>query len=75
MVAGKLDAKAVLAAIKKGNGTAVLTTVAGGKLSAAVVDGKVVLTDENGGTATVTATDLAATNGVVHVIDAVVLPK
>ncbi|HOZ79820.1 MAG TPA: fasciclin domain-containing protein [Ferruginibacter sp.] len=75
VVAGKLDAKAVLAAIKKGNGTAVLTTVAGGKLSAAVVDGKVVLTDENGGTATVTATDLAATNGVVHVIDAVVLPK
>lgn len=75
VVAGKLDAKSVLAAIKKGNGTAVLTTVAGGKLTAAVVNGKVVLTDENGGKATVTATDLAATNGVVHVIDAVVLPK
>ncbi len=42
---------------------------------AAVVKGKVVLTDEKGGKATVTATDLAATNGVIHVIDAVLLPK
>jgi len=75
VVAGKLDAKAVLAAIKKGRGKATLTTVAGGKLTAAVVDGKVVLTDENGGKSTVTATDLDATNGVIHVIDAVLLPK
>jgi uncharacterized surface protein with fasciclin (FAS1) repeats len=75
VVAGKLDAKAVLAAIKKGGGKAVLTTVAGGKLTAEVVMGKVVLTDEKGGKATVTATDLAATNGVIHVIDAVLLPK
>ncbi|MEO7491068.1 MAG: fasciclin domain-containing protein, partial [Ferruginibacter sp.] len=75
VVAGNLDAKAVLAAIKKGGGKAVLTTVAGGKLTAEVVMGKVVLTDEKGGKATVTATDLAATNGVIHVIDAVLLPK
>ena len=75
VVAGKLTAKAVLAAIKKGNGKAVLTTVQGGKLTAAIEDGKVVLTDENGGKATVTATDLAATNGVIHVIDTVLLPK
>lgn len=75
VVAGKLTAKAVLAAIKKGNGTAVLTTVQGGKLTAAIEGGKVVLTDENGGKSTVTATDLAATNGVIHVIDTVVLPK
>jgi uncharacterized surface protein with fasciclin (FAS1) repeats len=75
VVAGKLDAKAVLAAIKKGKGTAVLATVAGGKLSSAVVEGKVILTDENGGKATVTATDLEASNGVIHVIDSVVLPK
>lgn len=75
VVAGNLDAKAVLAAIKKGNGKATLTTVAGGKLTASVVDGKVVLTDENGGTSTVTATDLKGSNGIIHVIDAVVLPK
>ena len=75
VIAGRLNAKAVLAAIKNGNGKAVLTTVAGGKLTAAVVDGKVVITDEKGGKAVVTATDLKATNGVIHVIDAVLLPK
>ncbi len=74
VVAGKLDAKAVLAAIKKGKGKAVLTTVAGGKLTVAVENGKVVLTDEKGGKATVTATDLKASNGVIHVIDSVLLP-
>jgi uncharacterized surface protein with fasciclin (FAS1) repeats len=73
VVAGKLDAKAVLAAIKAGNGKAVLTTVAGGKLTASVENGKVVLTDEKGGKATVTATDLKASNGIIHVIDTVVL--
>jgi uncharacterized surface protein with fasciclin (FAS1) repeats len=74
VVAGKLNAAAVMAAIKKGNGTATLTTVSGGKLSAAIENGKVVLTDENGGKATVTATDLKASNGVIHVIDSVLLP-
>lgn len=75
VVAGNIDAAAVLKAIKDGNGKAVLTTVSGGKLTASVVDGKVILTDENGGTATVVATDLKAGNGIVHVIDGVVLPK
>lgn len=75
VVVGNLDAAAVLAAIKKGNGKVVLTTVAGGKLTAALEKGKVVLTDEKGGKATVTAADLKATNGVVHVIDHVLLPK
>ncbi len=75
VVAGNLDAKAVLEAIKKGNGKVVLTTVAGGKLTASVVDGKVMLTDENGGKAMVTATDLKGTNGVIHVIDSVLMPK
>jgi len=75
VVAGNLDAKAVLKAIKNGKGKVVLTTVAGAKLTASVVGGKVILTDEKGGKATVTATDLKGTNGVVHVIDAVLLPK
>ena len=74
VVAGNLDAKAVLSAIKKGKGKAVLTTVAGGKLTATLKDGKVVITDEKGGKATVTTADLKASNGVIHVIDAVLMP-
>ena len=74
VVAGKLDAKKVIAAINKGKGKVVLVTVAGGKLTASLAGGKVVLTDEKGGSATVTAADLKASNGVIHVIDAVLLP-
>jgi uncharacterized surface protein with fasciclin (FAS1) repeats len=75
VVSGNLDAAAVVAAIKSGNGKAVLTTVSGGKLTASMDMGKVKLTDESGNSAFVTATDLKGTNGVVHVIDGVVLPK
>lgn len=75
VVLGNLNAKAVLAAIKEGGGKAVLTTVAGGKLTATLVKGKVILTDEKGNMATVTATDLTASNGVIHVIDKVLLPQ
>ncbi len=75
VVSGNLDAAAVMAAIKSGNGKAVLTTVSGGKLTASLDMGKVKLTDESGNSAYVTATDLKGTNGVVHVIDGVVLPK
>ena len=75
VVAGKLDAAAVLAAIKKGGGKVVVPTVSGGKLTATVDNGKVKLTDENGGTAFVVAADLNANNGVIHVIDSVLLPK
>lgn len=74
VVAGNLDAKTVLAAIKKGNGKAVLTTVQGGKLTASLENGKVVLTDANGGKSTVVTTDLKAKNGVIHVIDTVLMP-
>jgi len=75
VVAGNLEAKKVLAAIKKGNGKASLKTVAGGQLTASVEDGKVILTDASGGKATVTATDLKGSNGVIHVIDNVLLPS
>jgi uncharacterized surface protein with fasciclin (FAS1) repeats len=75
VVSGDLDAAAVVAAIKKGNGKAELTTVSGGKLTASMDNGKVKLTDESGNSAFVTATDLKGSNGVVHVIDSVVLPK
>jgi uncharacterized surface protein with fasciclin (FAS1) repeats len=75
VVAGNLDAAAVVKAIKAGKGKAKVTTVSGGTLTASMKDGKVILTDENGGVSTVVATDLKAGNGVVHVIDSVVLPK
>jgi uncharacterized surface protein with fasciclin (FAS1) repeats len=75
VVSGNLDAAAVMAAIKKGKGKVVLTTVSGGKLTVSKKKGKVILTDENGGVSTVTATDLKGSNGVIHVIDSVVLPK
>jgi len=75
VVSGNLDAAAVLDAIKKGNGKVVLTTVSGGKLTASLDMGKVKLTDESGKSAFVTVADLKGTNGVIHVIDGVVLPK
>lgn len=75
VVAGNLDSKAVAKAIKKGKGKVELTTVAGGKLWA-MMDGKnVVLKDEKGGMSTITAVDLKGSNGVIHVIDTVVMPK
>lgn len=75
VVAGNLDAASVLKAIEAGKGTANVKTVSGGTLSASIVNGKVILTDENGNKSTVIATDLKAGNGIVHVIDSVVLPK
>jgi uncharacterized surface protein with fasciclin (FAS1) repeats len=75
VVAGNLDAASVLKAIKDGKGKVALKTVSGGTLTASLKNGKVILTDEKGGVATVTATDLKAGNGVVHVIDTVVMPK
>ncbi len=74
VVAGNLDAAAVVAAIKKGKGKAVVTTVNGASLTASLEGDKVILTDAKGGKSTVVATDLKASNGVVHVIDTVVLP-
>ena len=75
VVAGKIAAKDVAAAIKAGNGRAELTTVQGGKLVAMIDGSDVVLMDENGGRSKVTAVDVMTSNGVVHLIDSVVLPK
>jgi len=75
VVAGRYSAKKIIALITKGNGKAELKTVQGGILTASIVEGKVVLTDENGGTATVTIADVFQSNGVIHVIDGVVTPK
>ena len=75
VVAGKIAAKDVAAAIKAGNGRAELTTVQGGKLVAMMDGSDVVLMDENGGRSKVTAVDVMTSNGVVHLIDSVVMPK
>ena len=75
VVAGNLDAATVVKAITDGGGKVVVTTVSGGKLTVSLKDGKVILTDENGGVATVLVTDLKADNGVIHVIDSVIMPK
>jgi uncharacterized surface protein with fasciclin (FAS1) repeats len=74
VVAGNLDAAAVVAAIKEGKGKAVVTTVNGASLTASLEGDKVILTDAKGGKSTVVATDLKGSNGVIHVIDTVVLP-
>jgi uncharacterized surface protein with fasciclin (FAS1) repeats len=74
VVAGKLDAKTIAAKIKEGNGTAVLTTVQGSTLRVSMKGKNVVLTDEKGGTAIVTIKDVYQSNGVIHVIDTVVMP-
>lgn len=75
VVAGELKAADVLAAIEKGNGMATVKTVSGGTLTAMLDNGSVKLKDENGNISTVVATDVNASNGVIHVIDTVVLPK
>ena len=72
VVAGKLDSKGLDAAIKAGGQ---LTTVAGGKLWVSKKAGKYWLKDENGGMATITIKNVYQSNGVIHVIDHVVLPK
>lgn len=74
VVAGKMSAKDIMAAIKAGGGKAMLTTVEGGKLSAAMVGGKVVITDAKGDKSTVTTADVNQSNGVIHVVDTVLLP-
>jgi len=75
VISGNLDAAAVVKAITDGGGKVEVTTVSGGKLTVSLKEGKVVLTDENGRIATVLVTDLKGDNGVIHVIDSVVLPK
>jgi uncharacterized surface protein with fasciclin (FAS1) repeats len=75
VVSGKFDAATVIDAINKNNGKYSVTTVQGGTIVLSLSDGKVMLTDANGETATVILADVAASNGVIHAIDTVVMPK
>lgn len=76
VVEGSINAATLSAAIDAaGDKGYTITTVGGGTMTATVVDGGVVLTDAAGNTAKVTATDVAASNGIIHVIDTVLMPK
>jgi uncharacterized surface protein with fasciclin (FAS1) repeats len=75
VVAGKWDAAAISKMIRDGGGSASIKTVAGGTLVAKSSGGKVTVTDEKGGVATVTIADVYQSNGVIHVVDKVLLPK
>lgn len=75
VVAGKMGSKEIAAAIKAGGGKATFTTVEGGKLWAWMEGKNLMLKDEKGGTAMVTIKDVFQKNGVIHVIDTVLMPK
>ncbi|MEN9600231.1 MAG: hypothetical protein RL596_2552 [Bacteroidota bacterium] len=75
VVAGKFDAKTIAKLIKEGNGTATLKTVSGGTLKASMKGDKLILTDEKGGMSMVTIANVYQSNGVIHVVDTVVLPS
>jgi uncharacterized surface protein with fasciclin (FAS1) repeats len=75
VVSGKFDAAAVIAAIKANNGTFTVTTVQGGKLVASLDGGNVMLKDEKGNMSKVVIADVAASNGIIHAIDSVVMPE
>jgi uncharacterized surface protein with fasciclin (FAS1) repeats len=75
VVAGKVTAAELVAMIKKGNGKAELKTVQGGTITASLKGKSVVLTDEKGGTAVVTIADVMQSNGVIHVINSVLMPN
>ena len=74
VVPGDLKAADIVGLINAGGGSAALTTVAGGTLTAALSGDSVTLTDEQGQVATVTIADVDQSNGVIHVIDKVLLP-
>lgn len=75
VVAGKMNSSDIAKAIKEGNGKATLKTVSGGALTAWMKGSNLYLTDENGNSAKVSIADVNQSNGVIHVIDAVVTPK
>ncbi len=74
VVSGEVSAADLIELINSSDGMARVETVNGGSLSAKLADGKVILTDAKGNMSTVTATDIEASNGVVHLIDTVVMP-
>ncbi|MBS9462663.1 fasciclin domain-containing protein [Flagellimonas sp. 389] len=75
VVSGKIAAADVVAALDKGNGKAELTTLNGGKITAMKKDGGIYLMDAGGNYSKITKTDVMASNGVIHIIEDVVMPN
>jgi uncharacterized surface protein with fasciclin (FAS1) repeats len=75
VVPGKITSKELRHDIKKGGGKYEMTTVEGGKLTASMSGDKIMLTDEKGGMATITIADVYQSNGVIDVIDSVLMPN
>ena len=75
VISGKLAASDVVAALDKGNGSVELTALNGEAITVMQKDGKIWLKDSNGNYSEITATDVMASNGVIHVINTVVMPK
>lgn len=75
VVSGRITANDISAGIKAGHGKYEMTTVEGGKLTATMKGKKIMLTDEKGGMATITTSNVFQSNGVIHVIDTVLMPS
>ncbi|MDT4896749.1 MAG: hypothetical protein QOH25_1826 [Acidobacteriota bacterium] len=75
VVAGRYDAKKLMKLIEQGGGTARLKTVSGGTLLAMMSGNSIVLQDEKGNTSNVTIADVRQSNGVIHVVDTIVMPN
>ena len=75
VVSGAMDSKAIAKAIKAGKGKATLKTVAGGDLTATMSGRKLKLIDAKGGASTVTIANVYQSNGVIHVVDTVLMPQ
>jgi len=75
VVPGKLDAAALKQQIAAGGGKAMLKTASGGTLTAMASGNGIAISDEGGGSANVTIADVLQSNGVIHVVDKVLLPK
>ena len=74
VVPGKISSKQLEKMIKKGGGKATLKTVQGEDLTASMSGSNIILTDAKGGTSTITTADVFQSNGVIHVIDTVLMP-
>ncbi len=75
VISGNYDASSVVAALKKAGGTIELKTLSGNTLKVRKGTDGIYLKDENGNYSKITATDVKGSNGVIHVIDSVVMPK
>jgi uncharacterized surface protein with fasciclin (FAS1) repeats len=75
VVAGKYDGKKLMGLIKKGGGSAMLRTVSGGTLTAMMSGDGIILRDEKGNTSNVSISNVYQSNGVIHVVDTVLMPN